>query len=418
MSTPDEAERMAQLRKNTTVQRAIPIAVATLQSMEHIAKFPATTRMGRPLAGKTVIVVGAGPSLDKNAALVKELRANRKALVFAINNSAPALKKQGIPIDALVLIESLDVTKHVLDVIDGVDHLVMDASTHVAHWALADWVNRASWFTAHAPHNIRFCLDTGIAPIGHGGSSSSAAICVALAWGARRIVLVGHDLSYSGGRAYADGAGWDGLEYTEDAEGNYIFTGRPDRDELHRAHGVSPVPRKRMPTKVPGWDGGVAFTTLDYLNQIRWLEKIVRRHPGVEFMNATEGGARTEGWRHVRLDGVKTHIDDDPPAPPASVPHLRTHADAIRLFVSESIGRALATESMAQEILGGTTGIHDAPGLINSNAYAELMAAPDTVRLKDNQELSGSAKVEALYVAIRTASQKVRAILSDQLARM
>jgi hypothetical protein len=61
--------------------------------------------------GVPAFIVGAGPSLDKNGALLAQ--AAKKGIVIAVNTSAPALAKHGVVPQVLACIESLDLSSSI-----------------------------------------------------------------------------------------------------------------------------------------------------------------------------------------------------------------------------------------------------------------------------------------------------------------
>ena len=161
-------------------------------------------------------IVGAGPSLGKNCELLA--RAAKKGIVFAVNSSALALGRRGVTPQVVACMESIDLS----ELLSQVPYL--------------DQVVRAFSLTAH-PKTMR----TGAGPllpvyeglpqfaplIGLGranglavcGSVSTLAFSLAQRLGCSPIVLVGQDLAYTDGQAYAAGTPYAGSRVKLSADG-------------------------------------------------------------------------------------------------------------------------------------------------------------------------------------------------------
>lgn len=271
----------------TVAERATALTRNAIRNLA-TAHRPMVATSCKPLSGPAFIV-GAGPSLDKNAHLLAE--AQRRGAVFSVNTSSGAVGRH-IKADFCVSIESADVSAHLNP--EHFDILIGDLASHESVWEMAQ-----AWISSSSPHLLGLLRLLGVEPVSHAGAVTTAAMQLARLWGADPIVLVGMDLAMGHtDQAYAQGAGWDGLTATVDGE-RLILEGRPDREEAHERAGLRPIYRRPKLHEVESWDrSGVVPTKGDFLKQLSWFAD---QRPGI---NATEGGAHIPGWEHVGLAEV------------------------------------------------------------------------------------------------------------------
>ena len=158
----------------------------TMANLPRCADHPPIGHMGRPFAGRTVFVVGAGPSLAGNVAALKE-HAKRGHPVVCVNAAAAPLASAGITPDVVVARESLDLT----DQVEATDArlIVLEVGVHPDTWTAA--FSRLAWFIPGYPRQIELAYQLGEEPIFGGPAALCSAVAVTERWGAARIVLVG-----------------------------------------------------------------------------------------------------------------------------------------------------------------------------------------------------------------------------------
>ena len=151
----------------------------------------------KPLEGSTVYVVGAGPSLSRALPHLADL--SRHGYVFAVNASARAVARVTPP-DVVVVRESVDVAGQ----LEGVEAslIALDLCASPAVWDVCRGRN-AGWFIAGAVQHFGLAARLGVRPLFAGSSAITAAVALAHELGAWRIVLVGCDLAFADGLAYA-----------------------------------------------------------------------------------------------------------------------------------------------------------------------------------------------------------------------
>lgn len=241
-------------------------------------KFLRGCRSGRDYVGHfpedmPVIIVSAGPSLEKNIDLLKE--AKGKALILAVDTALPKVLRRGIKPDLTI---SVDYSK-------GWHHFTQEGTNEIPF--IADIDTNYDILNLVKPKHVIFDsadslvwselfqkVGSDIWQIDEGGSVSTAAIAHMMAWGFKRIILVGQDLALTGNKVHADegvsdvnNLKWD-TTFVKDAEGNDILT------------------RK------------------DYCIYIRWIEDMAYKYSDIDIIDATEGGAYKKNTRVMPLREV------------------------------------------------------------------------------------------------------------------
>ncbi len=251
--------------------------------------------LGRRFEGKPAILVGAGPSLDRN--LADLARAKDRALILAVHSAVVPLSRAGIIPDLVIILEGQKLDHYFKDVPE-LDQVVLVPSpqTHPVHLELgfkdflgmthegnaaADWLQQAY----------------GETPLKSGGSVACAAFSLLHELGCDPIVLVGMDTAYTDDRGHAKNNEIGCCQVVYDAEERTMTT--KCRRDLHE-------PVTYPVQEVLGWGGGQKVFTRSVLTGFRnWFEAAVcswaddRR-----VINATEGGARFEGFQEMTLARV------------------------------------------------------------------------------------------------------------------
>lgn len=152
------------------------------------------------------VVVGAGPSLDKNGRLLQMVKG--RGLIIACDAALKPLSDLGVEPDIVV---NLDPQLYVLNFFEGVDtkNITLAAPTIVHPAIRAAWKGRFFFYNKHAPDIpllARISLDhPAVGQLVPGGSVLSVAFDLAFKSGADPIAFVGQDLSYPSEKAYAGG---------------------------------------------------------------------------------------------------------------------------------------------------------------------------------------------------------------------
>jgi hypothetical protein len=295
-------ERVA-ITQNTYRRRGKVWVDDVLENIELLAENPPALALENQFKGVPAFVIGAGPSLDKNIALVAE--AARKGLVFASNSSALALGKHGIVPQFLVCIESIDISERLLT-IPFLDQTIRMFSLSASPKTLRTGEGPLLPFYEAIP---QYCLPleelTGVPGIGVCGSVSTAAFSIAQKLGCGPITLIGQDMAFTSGRTYAGGTGYESSRAEFDQERKHVRLAW--NDEIKRLHGKQHGDRHAVEPllEVPAWGGGTVHSGPSFTAINSWLEASVAMakqiNPGARFINATEGGASVVGFEELSL---------------------------------------------------------------------------------------------------------------------
>lgn len=295
------------ITENTYQLRARVWVDDVLTNLKTIAGTVPFVGLMRKFEGVPAFIVGAGPSLDKNVALLNE--AKKKGIVIAVNSSARALARNGVEPQVLACIESHD-SSHLLAQLPYIDRVVRAFSICAAPKILE---------TGKGPllpiHEGLPQLEAPLRELMHVpglavcGSVSTAAFSLAEALGCNPIVFVGQDLAYTSGRTHAGGTWWEDSRATAAKDGTVELSWSEALKKVGHRHEKEPM------TEVPAWGGkGTALSGSSFTGIRIWLEAaaalIHDRNPSLRLVNATEGGARVEGFEERTLAEVLAELED------------------------------------------------------------------------------------------------------------
>lgn len=231
--------------------------------------------------GYTGLVVSAGPSLTKNIELIKEMRG--RAFIVATDSAVKVLLQHGIVPDIFASVDPNKSPKHFdEDIIKNIPIIC----EYVSCPGAMNGHNGPYFYSRSEDLYInRFMDDNGIPIITleTGGSVACNCISFLIKTGAGRIVMVGQDLAYTDNKSHADGA-------TRASWGLDLDTGS---------------------VMVEGIDGKPIKSSGEFEHYRRWIERTIAQYPELEFINATEGGARIHGAKEMTLRAVIDDLTDE-----------------------------------------------------------------------------------------------------------
>lgn len=231
------------------------------------------------------IIVGAGPSLDKN---IKYLYAARdRSLIISCDAALKTLLHHSITPSLVV---NLDPQKYVTEFFKGIDtkDLILVASTVVHPAVLKIWQGRVVFYNKYAPdiplfEQIQKAV-SGVGTLTPGGSVLSVAYDLAFKSGANPIAFVGQDLSYSKGNVYTRNSIYENedlLSIFEKQSGNIIS----ERDIF----GLN-IPTIKSMSVTKQW--------------LEWAFSQWKRNGALNIINSTEGGILKNGCQIMPLSEV------------------------------------------------------------------------------------------------------------------
>ena len=223
--------------------------------------------------GKKVIIVAAGPSLDKNVAQLKTIdRKTDEYVILAVGTVYKKLLNIGIKPDYVIIIEA---NESIISQISGVEDTevpLLILSTAYRELARKYQGKKYLIDQYEYDHAEDHAQKYGYKLYSTGGSVTTTATSVAITLGARTIIFIGFDLSYPDGISHADGtSGKKKLDTTG-------FVG------------------------VESIDGTIVYATNVFIIYRNWIENEIKKHPDIEFIDATEGGAKIAGTKIMSLE--------------------------------------------------------------------------------------------------------------------
>lgn len=226
-----------------------------------------------------VIVVSAGPSLDKNMLDIKE--AVGKACIIATDTAVKPLLNAGIIPDLFVIVDGLkpaelfdhkDISKVGMVTMTAVSRDPMDI-----HKGKKFFYYSGSIFETEL---VRFIdameeREVLLPDIPTGGSVATSAFSLGVYMGAKNIILVGQDLALTGNKVHVDGAFKDEKCEIDMESGEFL--------------------------EVDSIDGGKIISRLDFKLYLDWFEMIIKAWDHINVIDATEGGALIHGSKIMTL---------------------------------------------------------------------------------------------------------------------
>ena len=233
------------------------------------------------LPARAAFLVGSGPSLDKNADLLRSVGA--KGLIMAPSSALKPLLSKGVRPDVVLVLESEDTSDYLRltpaerEVLGDNTVLALASGCHPAH------------FEVDGFHQAIFHLTGGEAQtfshgvfLPQGGNSGSAVFALAYVWGLNPLVLVAQDQAYEQGRLHAEGTPGDVAE-------------------------VDP-----STISVLGVGGEVVETNTGLLASLGWYAEAARtiaaQDSPPQLYNCTASGARIPGFNEVPLSAVVSSL--------------------------------------------------------------------------------------------------------------
>lgn len=224
--------------------------------------------------GKDLYIIAAGPSLDKNYMQLKNV--GNEGIILATGTVYKKLLNHGIRPDYIILIDAnAGVYTQTEDVAD-IDIPLLYLST-AYHKVPANYKG-ARYMVCQQGYDKAEVLakSKGYNLYRTGGSVSTTSLDIGIQFGCKRIIYLGLDLAYTDKKDHATDTAYfnkiesDDLRFVEDIYGNLVGTSK----------------------------------NLDIYR--KWIEQRIKEAKGsnIEFIDATEGGAKIEGMKIVELKQI------------------------------------------------------------------------------------------------------------------
>jgi len=381
-------------------------------NLPFLARHKSLSCLGRQFADKPAIIVGAGPSLDRNFSALAQ--AQGRALIIAVHTAVIPLSREGITPDLVVILEGQKLDHFFAGVTDLSQMVLLPgAQTHPAHLGLgfkdflgipvegnaaADWLQKAF----------------GEEPLKVGGSVACAAFSIAHVLGCDPLVCVGMDLSYSDGRSHALGTDLGCCDAVTDEE--HGITRTHCRVGYHRD-------LEYATTMVPAWGGQGRVATRSNLTTFRhWFEAAARSWlAGHRLLNANGAGARIRGFDEIPLSAAVSGFDAEPVPAAVVIEQAMARAEysdpaPFHAVVREEmgvIGQAMNTAEVAADLA------ERASELLRRGETGSVQPLLDALARQEQrlQDLSRRTRLLNTLVGVRARGLAAGKAAGDDVAR-
>lgn len=247
------------------------------------------------MTGVPTILVGAGPSLNKNIDLLKECK--KKAVIIACSSALkPMIEKEIIP-DIVFVTDSKPKEMRLMLEESGfyahekyAEQMILVCDSFVHPSVYEDWNGEIFFYNIRTLESCPFTNSliefTGqIGQLGAGGSVTTIMLC--FAYGGLKcepIIFVGQDCAYY------------------DADKHHV---------ANTSSGVADLSKAYQPIETTDYQERKCFTNKALLSFCYWFEDFALANPGT-YINATEGGILTVGVTHQPLQSVlNNHLQQE-----------------------------------------------------------------------------------------------------------
>lgn len=224
--------------------------------------------------GKPAIIVGAGPSLDKNVKLLKELK--DEIFIFSTHTSYKVLIREGIVPHAICAIDSNQplIEDYMEDGFTVPFFTCFHVPTELFKYAKGDVFfskNSADGISTAVLNELKIDMKEPVL----GGSVACSMMGMLHEAKFSTIILIGMDLAFTDNKTHASGT-----FYSNKTKFDFDF--------------------KNGREMVLGYNGGEVETSLTMKSYIDWFENYIKLN-NLDVINATEGGAFIEGAKNMTL---------------------------------------------------------------------------------------------------------------------
>jgi len=301
---------------------------------------PSVFALKGELSGVPAVLVASGPSLDHNIAFLR--KAPPGVLILCVNSSLKALTRNGIRPHMVFSNETADMSHDLAETkTQGkAPILALSDTGHPGVFAVpglhAFMIHTNKW------HYLAFSVEVtqqDVQGLHGGGCAANGMFAAALMFGCDPIALIGQDLAYSEGRVYANATDYGGLSLkVNGAEASVVDAAGTLADFDEAAY--RKVTQKRTLVQVSAWDGQGQVMTSPNMNMFRLCFQEAGRHGirerGVRLVNATEGGARIEGFEHQALTDFLAGLPAVDTSPEATIEDCWLRATPVPIAIIEA----------------------------------------------------------------------------------
>lgn len=339
-----------------------------LRNISEVLRTPSLIHYKDQWLGKTAIIVGGGPSLEKDIQLLKQLE--NQYIIIAAGTSIQALLKHGIKPHLTITMDANIYNYHAFSNIDMTDLPLLFIPTIESRIVEKQGTIRIHAFFNHNDEYMHLLnLNEDSDPVFMGTHSvTGTAIQTAIYMGIQKIIFTGQDLSYPNMKLYASGAA--------------------HLDE----HNVEKHKREMTET-VDNVSGGKNTTTLKMKMILMDIEDLISKYKGVAFINCSQEGALISGTEFKRLQEL-----DHPSQQYSRDDFIEEYVQGRQLYDVELVNQAVNKLMDQKEWLTDVS--------LTSNKVRHLLSKLALLsRTNQNKCMNSIALIEELWGSIALHSQ-------------
>jgi hypothetical protein len=247
-------------------------------SMYHMAEMlssPSIKEFYKVYKNTTAVIIASGPSLQADIEWVKRMKPH--ALIISAGSSIQALIKNGIQPHVATLLDGGVINNKVFA--DPATLLAPFLFVSSSYYGISDKKANQKFHAVIKNDEVAqyyLGIDKNVAEIIPTSTVTGTAIQAAVWLGAKRIVMMGQDLSFPEKKYYADGVG-------------------------HSEDNVLDAMVENSEHKVLNVQGSYNATTAAFMSMKDGLENLISSLRDIEFINSTRNGAVIEGtlWKPI-----------------------------------------------------------------------------------------------------------------------
>ena len=242
--------------------------------------------------GKIALIVSAGPSLEDEIEILKEIKRNKSAYIFSVGSSISTLYKNNVIPDAVCTYDTTIENAMVHDILirNNIDTIPMIYGTSVGYESLENYKGPKLHMITSQDMISQFYIQSKSKKQIEGviDSPSIAVITLQLLYrlGFSKIIFVGQNLAYRNNKNYADD-----IEYIDNIVSEEI---------------------KVNSIKVRSVDGDLIETDFDFNQMRQQIEFYISQFENVDILNSTKGGAHIQGSRYMTLKDINNNYLNTP----------------------------------------------------------------------------------------------------------
>ncbi|MDO8426751.1 MAG: DUF115 domain-containing protein, partial [Deltaproteobacteria bacterium] len=256
-----------------------------------------------------MVIAGAGPSLKKNAHLLREFKG--KAIIFAAITAYKPLLNYGVVPDFIIASEKVDLPEYfTYGEPDKKTRLVLAEVSHPQMFG-RDVLGKFVFFNQYIGLSVEQAKYWGSDYFpAIGGSVTTAALDMGIMFGCNPIVFVGQDLCFGDNETHAPGGVYVAQNVRIDMEKGTVVI---EEDYVT----LKDKAKSRFSLQwLKGLNGKPVPSKYDWATFHQWFENYMahlkKENSPVKVINATEGGAYIDGMEHAALkDVLERYVKDE-----------------------------------------------------------------------------------------------------------